>query len=125
MVKSLIAIASAALLLAGAVFFEWVFVENQFCSFHEELSSLYEKIDDESANGEDAKAVQTSWESRKEKLYVFIPHNDITRMDDYMSEAVRLVAEKEYPLALSKLEILMHLTECLPDTYKPGIENIF
>ena len=125
MVKSLIAIASAAVLLAGAVFFEWFFVERQFKSFHDELSALYLKAEDETANGEDAKAVQTSWENKKDKLYVWIPHNDISRIDDYMSETVRLIAEKEYPLALAKLEIIMHLTHCLPDTYKPSLENIF
>lgn len=125
MVKSLIAIASATLLLAGAIFFEWYFVEHQFETFHEELQSLYLKAQDETANGEDAKAVQTSWENRKDKLYVWIPHNDISRIDDYMSETVRLIGEKEYSLALAKMEILMHLTHCLPDTYKPGLENIF
>ena len=70
MVKSLIAIASAAILLAGAVFFEWLFVKKQFDSFQDELTALYLKTEDETANLEDAKAVQTSWENRKDKLYV-------------------------------------------------------
>ena len=125
MVKSLIAIGVATLLLFGAAFFEWYYVENQFEDFEKELHTLYLKADDGIANGEDAKAVQTSWEHRKEKLQVWIPHNDISRVDDYMSEAVRLIGEKEYPLAQAKLEIIMHLTKCLPDTYKPGLENIF
>lgn len=125
MVKSLIAIASAAFLLFGAALFEWFFVQNQFQGFHEELTSLYLKAESETASGEDAKAVQTAWETRKERLHIWIPHNDISRIDDYMSETVRLVAEMQYPLALAKLEIMLHLTECLPDTYKPGLENIF
>lgn len=125
MVKSLIAIGTATLLLLGAVLFEWYFLETQFQEFGEELTALYLKAENETANGEDAKAVQTSWESKKEDLNVWIPHNDITRIDDYMSETVRLIAEEEYVLALAKLEILIHLTKCLPDTYKPGLENIF
>ena len=125
MVKSLIAIATAALLLLGAVLFEWYFLETQFQEFGEELTALYFKAEDETANGEDAKAVQISWESRKEELNIWIPHSDIARIDDYMSETVKLIAEEEYVLALAKLEILIHLTKCLPDTYKPGIENIF
>ena len=68
--------------------------------------------------------MQTSWETRKEKLHVWIPHNDISRIDEYMAETVRLVGRKEYDLALAKLEILLHLTECLPNTYSPAIENI-
>lgn len=125
MVKSLTAIGVAFLLLFGAAMFEWYFVNSQFNAFGEELYTLYQKADDETANGEDAKAVQASWENRKEKLHVWIPHNDISRVDDYMSETVRLIAEKDYGLALSKLEILIHLTKCLPDTYKPALENIF
>lgn len=125
MVKSLIAIAVSALLLLGAAFFEWFYVEDQFESFHEELMNLYLKAQDETANGEDAKAVQTAWESKKEHLHIWIPHNDIAKVDDYMSETVRLIAEKEYPLALSKIEIMLHLSCCLPSTYKPALENIF
>ena len=125
MVKSLIAIASAAILLIGAAIFEWYFVDWQFQNFDEELYSLYLKADEQTASAEDAKAVQSSWEKKKDALNVWIPHNDISRIDDYMSETVRLIGEKEYSLALAKLEILIHLTKCLPATYKPALENIF
>lgn len=125
MVKSLSSIAVAILLLLGAALFEWFFVSDNFDEFGEELLTLYQKTENETANGEDARAVQTSWEERKESLHIWIPHNDISRIDDYMSETVRLVAEKEYKLALAKLEILIHLCECLPDTYSPALENVF
>ncbi|MGN1078163.1 MAG: DUF4363 family protein [Candidatus Gallimonas sp.] len=125
MVKSLVSIGVALSLLLGAAFFEWYYLNTQFSAFGEELTSLYRKTEEETANAEDAKAVQASWENRKEHLHVWIPHNDIVRIDDYLSETVRFVGEKEYSLALSKLEILIHLTKCLPDTYRPGIENVF
>ncbi len=125
MVKSLTAIALALALLIGLGVGEWVSVDKEFGEFHEELSSLYDKAEAGVANGEDAKAVQTSWEKKKETLHVWIPHSDITRIDDYMSETVRLVAEGNYSLALPKIEILMHLSNCLPSTYSPAIENIF
>lgn len=125
MVKSLISILIATALLAGLAVFERFYVSDEFSDFREELLSLYEKADGGTANGEDAKAVQTSWEHRKENLHVWIPHNDITRIDDYLSETVRLVAEENYGLALPKLEILLHLCSCLPDAYRPELENIF
>ncbi len=124
MVKSLTAIAVAAALLLGLGIFEWFFVEAEFNGFREEVESLYEKTEEGTANGEDAKVVQAAWETRKERLHVWIPHNDIARIDDYMSESVRLIAEKNYTLALAKLEILLHLSECLPSTYRPTPENI-
>ncbi len=125
MVKSLTAIAVALSLLVGLGIGEWLSVKNEFSSFQKELQTLYDKTEKEEANGEDARAVQASWEKKKETLHVWIPHSDITRIDDYMSETVRLVAEKEYALALPKIEILLHLAVCLPATYSPAIENIF
>lgn len=124
MVKSLISLLVATALLAGAAVYEWFFVSDQFDEFGEELQTLYSKADDGTANGEDAKAVQESWERRKEDLHVWIPHNDITRIDDYLSETVRLIAEGNFEFALPKLEILLHLCDCLPDTYRPGLENV-
>ncbi len=125
MVKSLTAIAVAVALLIGLGVGEWVSVNQEFGNFGKELATLYDKTENGTASGEDARAVQTSWEHKKETLHVWIPHSDITRIDDYMSETVRLVAEKNYALALPKIEILIHLAKCLPATYSPAIENIF
>lgn len=124
MVKSLSAILVALALLLGAGLFEWFYVEDQFASFGEEIETLALKTNAEEANAEDAKAVQTSWEKRKDRLHIWIPHNDIARIDEYMAEAVRLIGDKEYSLANAKLEIILHLTECLPGTYRPEIGNV-
>lgn len=124
MVKSLISIAIAMLLLAGAAVFEWIYIEDEFDDFQTELKTLYDKIDNETVSPEDAKIVQNSWERRKEGLYIWIPHSDISRIDDYVSQTVGFVNEKNYPLALANLEMVLHLTDCLPSTYRPTIENI-
>ena len=125
MVKSLTAIGVAVLLLLGLGIFEWYYVHDQFSAFNEELTSLYNKAEAETANVEDARAVFASWEERKQHLHVWIPHNDITRIDDYLAEAVQLIEEEEFSLALAKLEILLHLSKTVPGTYEPGLENIF
>ena len=109
MIKSLAAIAAALLLLIGAAVFENIYVTNSFENFHEELRTLYEKTDGGNATGGDAEAVRAAWEARKEKLHVWLPHNDVNRVDDTLSETVRLVAEGDYDLALPKIEILLHL----------------
>ena len=124
MVTSLTAILVSVALLVGAALFEWFYVEDQFSSFQEEVYTLALKTDAEEANQEDAKAVQASWETRKEKLYVWIPHNDIVRIDEYLAESVRLIGEKEYSLASARLEIVMHTIRCLPETYRPSPGNI-
>lgn len=124
MVKSLTAILVSIALLIGAGLFEWFYVEKQYSSFEEEVQTLAVKTEAEEANIEDAKAVQASWEKRKERLHIWTPHNDIARLDEYLAETVRLIGNKEYSLASAKLEIILHMTKCLPDTYRPAIENI-
>ena len=124
MVKSLSAILISVALLLGAALFEWFYVENQFGAFEGEVKTLALKTDAEEANTEDAKAVQTSWERRKERLYMWIPHNDIVRIDEHLAETVRLIGEKEYSLASARLEIIIHVICCLPDTYRPSLGNI-
>ena len=124
MVKSLTAILVSFALLLGAALFEWFYVEDQFSAFEEEVTTLALKTDAQTANVEDAKAVQRSWDKRKDRLYVWIPHNDIIRIDEYLAESVRLIGEEEFSLASARLEIIMHMIGCLPDTYRPSLGNI-
>lgn len=125
MVKLITSILIALSLLVGAAFFEWWFVDDQFQSFGNEIRSLYDKVENGDASSADAEAVFRSWESRKDKLHVWFPHNDITRVDDYFSEAMRLIDDGNDTLALAKLEILLVLCENLPDTYRLTLPNIF
>ncbi len=125
MVKSLVSILTALALLFGLGVYEWFYVEDQFHDFGEEIQTLIDKAEREEVNAEDARAVQKSWENRKKNLNVWIPHNDILRIDDYVSETVRLVEDKNFELALARLETVLHLTSCLPATYRPTPDNIF
>ena len=125
MVRSLSSILAVLLLLAGAAIFEYFYVSNAFEGFYAELTCLYEKTDEEEATLGDARAVQTAWEARKEKLQIFLPHNDVARVDNYLAETVRLVAEGGYDDALPKLDALLHLAETFPNAYRPTPANIF
>lgn len=125
MVKSLAAIAAALLILTGLAVFEHLYTRESFDAFGAELQTLYQKADAEEATESDAEAVRLAWEARKEKLHIVLPHGDVNRFDDVLSEAVRLIAEREYALALPKLEVLIHLAETLPSSYAPSLANIF
>ena len=125
MVKSLISILLAGLLLLGAAVFEGVYVKQQFEGFGEEVSSLLEKAEEGTASEADAEAVYTAWEERRDKLHIWIPHNDISRIDDYLSESIRCLREGESELAMAKLEIVLRLTETLPSTYLVSLPNLF
>ena len=121
MVKSLLSILFAGLLLVGAAVFEGIYVKRQFSAFGEEVAAAEEGV----AGEEDGEAVYASWETRRDELHIWIPHNDISRIDDYLSESIRYLREQENELALSKLEIVARLCETLPSTYLVSLPNLF
>lgn len=125
MVKAIIYTLAAIALCAGLfVFTEW-YVNKQFKDFSDALEFLYDKVEKETANREDGFAVRTLWNDRKEKLQIFLPHNDISYIDYWLSEACGLIYNEEYALALGKLEVLKEITANLPSAYTLKLENIF
>ena len=111
------------ILTAGSIY-EHTFVNKQFEEFNQLLSVLYEKIDSQTAVCDDVLAVQKSWLEKKKSLHVFIPHNDIKEVDLWLSEAVTLVRDKEWKDAISKIEVLIELSEQIPKTFNLSFENI-
>lgn len=114
----------AVLLTVGAIF-EADFVHRQFNEFDEVLCVLYEKVNDEVATENDVYAVQKNWLDKKKYLHVFIPHNEIKEIDLWLAESVKLVRDKEWHDAVSKIEVLKELSEQIPKTFSVTWENIF
>ena len=106
------------------IFTEW-YVDKQFEDFSEAVDALYDKTENKTANREDGFAVRTLWNSKKEKLHVFLPHNDISYVDYWLSEACGLIYYENYELALGKLEVLKEISKNLPGAYRVKPENIF
>ena len=125
MVKAIIYTLTAIALCVGLfIFTEW-YVDKQFKEFSAAVEILYDKVEKETANREDGFAVRTLWNDRKEKLHIFLPHNDISYIDYWLSEACGLIYNQEYSLALGKLEVLKEIAANLPDSYTLRLENIF
>ena len=124
MVKTIISIILVGIMLIAGAIYEHTFVNKQFDDFHQVLTTLYDKIDNESAVRDDVLAVQKSWLEKKKSLHVFIPHNDIKEIDLWLSEAVTLVRDKEWKDAISKIEVLLELAEQIPKTFNLSFENI-
>lgn len=125
MVKSIIYTATAIALCIGLfIFTEW-YVQKQFDDFSKAIDTLYEKVENKTANRDDGFAVRELWNNRKEKLQTFLPHNDISYIDYWLSEACGLIYTENFELALGKLEVLKEITENLPGAYKITLENVF
>ena len=125
MVKSIVYTLVAIILCLGVFFGTQYYVGKQFTDFHAALETLYDKIDEREATREDAYAVRDMWADKKSKLHIFIPHNDISYIDYWLSEACALIYEEEYSLALGKIEVLLEITANLPDAYSVKLENVF
>lgn len=125
MVKAISYTLAAIALCIGLFIFSEIYIKNQFSEFESALDTLYSKIEDRTATREDGTAVRTLWNDKKSKLQVLLPHNDISYVDYWISEACGLLYNGEYELALGKIEVLKEITKNLPDAYGIRLENIF
>ena len=125
MVKTLVSIAIVTCLLAVGSIYEIKHVNKQFDDFNQVLTVLYDKIEGQTATTDDVYAVQDNWLEKKKSLHVFIPHTEIKEVDLWLSETVRLVHDEEWTDAISKVEVLIELSEQIPKTFSIRIENIF
>lgn len=125
MVKSIIYTLVAIALCLGVFFGTQFYIGQQLRQFHSALETLYDKIEDKTATREDAYAVRSMWSDKKSRLHIFIPHNDISYIDYWLSEACSLIYTDEYDLALGKIEVLLEITKNLPDAYSVKLENVF
>lgn len=125
MVKSIIYTLVAIIL--SAAFFIWSenFIDSQFEEFHVAITALYDKAENGEATGEDVKAVQTLWNDKKQKLHVFLPHNDLSALDYFLSEANAYIRDGEFKAALPKIQALSDAAQKLPSAYKISFENVF
>lgn len=124
MVKTIVSMVCVLAILVGGAIYETNFIQRQFGEFNTILETLYEKIDQEEAVQEDVYAVQKNWLDKKQYLHAFIPHNEIKEIDLWLSETVTLVRDKEWSDAISKVEVLIELSEQIPKTFVVSWENI-
>ncbi len=125
MVKTVISVISVFIIILSASIFESLYIKNQFTQFNASLNVLYDKIEEESAVEEDVLYVQKKWIEHKRKLCAFIPHTEIKEVELWLSETVTLVKEEEWVDALSKVEVLIELSEQIPKTFVVSLETVF
>ena len=124
MVKTLVTMLGALLILIGGAIYEETFVFRQFNELHEVIEVVYDKVNDKTATEDDIYSLQSNWLDKKKYLHVFIPHNEIKEIDLWTAEAVKLVRDKKWEDAISKIEVLKELAEQIPKTFRISIENI-
>ena len=124
MLKAFYTAIIALLIVVGVSIMEHRYLDKTFNELIEITNVAYEKTENETAVKDDILAVQNFWIEKKRTLHVFIPHNDIKEFDLWISEAVTLVEKKMWEDALSKLEVVLEMSEQIPKTYLLRVENI-
>lgn len=125
MVKSVVYTLTAIALCLALFIGVHIYMGKQFSEFHDAVETLYKKVEDKTANREDGFAVRSTWTEKKSHLHIFVPHNDISYVDYWLSEACGLIYCGEFELALGKLEVLLEITKNLPGGYALKLENVF
>ena len=125
MVKSVVYTLTAIALCLALFIGVHIYMGKQFSEFHDAVETLYKKVEDKTANREDGFAVRSMWTQKKSHLHIFVPHNDISYVDYWLSEACGLIYCGECELALGKLEVLLEITKNLPGGYALKLENVF
>lgn len=125
MVKSIISAIVVALILTVGVIYETNFIRGEFKELTAATATLYDKIDEKSANENDVYAFQQKWVNSKERLHAFISHNEIKEFDLWIAETVKLVSAEMWDEALSKMEVIKELEEQIPKTFEFSFANVF
>ena len=125
MVKSIISMIVVAIILTGGIIYENAFIRKEFCELTKITETVYDKIENQSANENDVYALQSKWVSAKEKLHAFISHNEIREFDMWIAETVKLVSASMWDEALSKVEVILELEEQIPKNFEISFANIF
>ncbi len=124
MVKTILTMIVASFMLVAGAIYEETFVFRQFNEFHSVVEQVYEKVDDKTATEDDVYAMQANWLDKKRYLHMFIPHNEIKEIDLWTAETIKLVRDKKWEDAISKIEVIKELSEQIPKTFRVSFDNI-
>ena len=116
---------AVAFILTAGVIFETTFIRGEFNELTAETQILYDKIETQTANENDVYVLQKKWVAAKEKLHAFISHNEIKEFDLWIAETVKLVAQREWNEALTKMEVILELEEQVPKSFEFSFANVF
>ncbi len=125
MVKTIVSLICVSLILLGGAIWEGYYIKNEFDDLHSSLEIVYEKVDDQTATIDDIYSLQKVWLKKKKTLHMIVPHTELKEMDLWIAETATLVRDKEWKDAISKVEVLLELTEQIPQSFTISFSNIF
>lgn len=125
MIRTIASVVITLLLLLALSWYEMSYVDRVFDHFHEILLSLRQKTEAGEALYEDGTSVKTYWDKQRHRMHIWLPHSSLLEVDYQMNEALGFLYLKNYEDALPKIDVLIGLSETIPDAYSLNPGNIF
>ena len=125
MIRTIVSIFITLALIVGVAIYDIHYVQTTFAVFHDALRSLKEKTELGVANYDDGLSLRSYWDSKKQVMHIWVPHTPLAEIDYQLDEAIGYLYTKDYESALPKIEVILGLSENIPDSYTLSLGNIF
>ena len=125
MIRTIASIFITLGLLFGVAFYEAHYVQTTFEDYYEILQQLKRKTESGEATYSDGLAVREYWEKQKNELHVWVAHNSLQEFDYQLDEAIGFLFVGQHKDALPKIEVLLGLSENVPNGYSLNFGNVF
>ena len=91
------------------------------------LESVRNGLVEENSNiaKENIEIAKSKWDEVKEKLVIYIEHNELEKVEMYLIEVNSYIEKEDYNMALDSLDICNFIMEHIKDKYQFSLENIF
>ena len=103
------------------------YTDRSISSFKEELQVLKNKLIDsnEEASEEDIDSIENKWENIQNKMSYYIEHEELEKVDTYLTECSSFTKSGNYAFAINSLEKTDFILEHINEKYSFNLENIF
>ena len=125
MIRTIVSAVITLALILGVSFYDIHYVQHTFEAFHDTLRTLKEKTELGTATYNDGLAVRSYWDTKKRVMHIWVPHSALSEIDYQLDEAIGYLYVREYSTALPKIEVLLGLSENIPNSYTLSLGNIF
>ncbi|MBO5737368.1 MAG: DUF4363 family protein [Clostridia bacterium] len=125
MIRTIASAIITLLLILGISIYDIHYVQNSFDVFHDALRTLKQKTELGTATYDDGLAVRAYWDTKKRVMHIWVPHTPLAEIDYQLDEAIGCLYTKDYAGAMPNIEVLLGLSENIPDSYTLSWGNIF
>ena len=125
MVKTIASVLISFAFIFGFSLYEICYVQSTFSDFNAILQTLHQKAEDKIATYEDGTAVRNYWENKKDKLHIWLPHTALQEIEYRLDETVGYLYLNDYKNALPQINVLLCISENIPESYAVNFGNIF